>query len=293
MSEALNLESIPALPQAEFLHQLAPSLWQRPDVLALWLEGSMGRGNADLYSDVDLYVAVEPSALADWRALPIESLFGEQYAAHMFSNFAEDFFVYHVYLKAGGIYDVHIQPRTRQLPKAQRMILGCHDETFRHELLATAPDDAQTLIFPTQPIDPEELSKVLVFFWINMDKGRKILYRDQDLIVYAGLHLLRQTVARLLFMERTGTDCGDLTRITIHGMKAAAAELNPNRDAKLGKLLGASATTRAEMCRAQEDLQREVARVGPVLAERYGVENPAALEGVVMQNWREFMEKEL
>ncbi|MFN8442950.1 MAG: nucleotidyltransferase domain-containing protein [Caldilineaceae bacterium] len=293
MSGELNLTQLPQLPQAEFLHQLAPALWQRPEVQAVWLEGSMGRGNADLYSDVDLYVAVDTQALDEWRTLDVAALFGKHYAAHLVSNFAEDFFVYHVYLQAGGIYDLHIQPRNRQLPKAQRLILGCHDPAFRTELLAAAPDDANAQLFPAQPIDPDALSKLFIFFWINVDKGRKLLFRDQDFTIYPGLHLFRTTLARLLFMEETGTDCGDITRITIHGLKATAAVLNPNRSPKVGQLMGAAATNRVEMCQAQSDLQEEVARVGRVLAERHGIDYPAALEQVVMKNWREFMEKEL
>lgn len=293
MNNPIDLTHIPQLPQAEFLHQLAPALWQRPEVQAIWLEGSMGRGNADLYSDVDLYVAVEAQALDEWRSLDIAALFAEQYAAHFVSNFAEDFFVYHVYLQAGGIYDLHIQPRNRQLPKAQRLILGCHDPAFRAELLAAAPDEPSAQLFPAQPIDPEALSKLFVFFWINIDKGRKLLYRDQDFTIYPGLHLFRTTLARLLFMEETGSDCGDITRITIHGLKATAAVLNPNRSAKVGQLMGAAATNRAEMCQVQSELQAEMARVGRVLAERHGIDYPAALEEVVMKSWRDFVESEL
>ncbi len=292
MSDSLDFSHLPALPQTQFLRQLAPDLWQRADVLALWLEGSMGRGNADLYSDVDLYVGVEPEQLEEWRTLDVAQLFGEHYAAHLFSNFAKDFFVFHVYLKAGGLYDLHIQPRNRELPKAQRMILGCREQAFRDELLAATPDDATGVTVPTLPIDPEAIAKLLVFFWINVDKSRKVLYRNQDFTGYIGLHLFRQTVARLLFMEQTGSDCGDLSRTTIHGLKAAAAALNPNQSPKVGRLMGAPATNRQEMCRAQTVLHDEMARVGRVLASRYQVEYPAALEAIVQQNWHDFLERE-
>jgi len=290
MSDAITFAGLPVLPQVAFLSKLAPILWQRPDVLGLWLEGSLGRGNADLYSDVDLYVGVVPDTLAAWRTLEIEEIFGDQYAAHIFSDFAEDFFVYHVYLKAGGIYDLHIQPRDRELPKAQRFILACRDDNYRAALLAAAPPPVaeSALLFAPQPLDPALLPTLLMTFWINVDKVRKVLYRRQDFTVYTGLHLFRHWVARLLFIEQTGTDCGDLTRSSIHGLKAAATVLGQALGDDLGWLMGAPATNRLELLQAQERLQQEAARVGRVLAEKYQFPYPVALEQIVLQNWQTF-----
>lgn len=290
MSDPINFAGLPALPQIQFLYELVPTLWQRPEVQAIWLEGSLGRGNADLYSDVDLYVGVAPAALEQWRAVDLKQLFGDHYAAHHFSLFAEDFFVYHVYTVAGGIYDLHIQPTTRALPKVNRLILAARDEAYRAALLAAAPDPAadSTLVFTPQSLDPSTLPPLFILFWINADKGRKVIYRNQDLTTYTGLHLYRQMLARLLFIEQTGTDCGDLTRPTIHGLKAAATVLGAALGDKLGQLMGAPATTRAEFAQAQELLYEEFARVGRVLAERYQIEYPAALEGIILTNWQNF-----
>jgi len=294
MSEALRLDDVPALPQTTFLHKLAPTLWQHTDVLGLWLEGSLARGNADRYSDVDLYVGVDTSALEQWRALDVQQLFDDHYAAHVFSNFSADFFVYHVYLTAGGIYDLHIQPRSRELPKANRLLLACREDDYRQALLAATPpagDDAAQILAP-QPLDPAVISSLLVFFWINADKSRKVLYRGQDFTGYTGLHLFRHIAARLHFMARTGNDCGDLTRATIHGLKAAALVLGQS-DAAVGQWMGAPITTRLELCQAQDLVHNEVARIGRLLAERYQIAYPAALEQIVLENWRKFMTEEV
>ena len=88
---------LPDLPQAAFLYELVPMLWARPEVFGLWLDGSMGRGEADLYSDVDLYISVETTALDEWLAIDIAQFFGDHYAAHRLSKFADDLFVFHVY----------------------------------------------------------------------------------------------------------------------------------------------------------------------------------------------------
>jgi hypothetical protein len=290
MNDTIHMAGLPALPQLDFLYKLAPLLWQRPDVVALWLEGSLGRGNADLYSDVDLYVGVAPATLTEWRTLAVEALFGDQYAAHSFSNFGEDFFVYHVYLTAGGIYDLHVQPRNRDLPKAQRLILACREDDYRTALLAAAPDSAASAatVFTPQSLDPTRLPALLVAYWINADKGRKVLYRKQDFTAHAGLHLFRHWLARLLFIEQTGTDCGDLTAPSIHGLKAAALVLGQTMGDELGWLMGAPATNRLELWQAQERLHQEAARVGRALAHNYQFPYPAALEQIVRQNWLAF-----
>lgn len=295
MSDPIHFGGLPALPQSDFLYQLAPRLWQRPDVLAMWLEGSLARGNADRYSDVDLYVGVEPAALEQWRALDVPSLFGDQYAAHLFSHFSDDFFVYHVYLTAGGIYDLHVQSRTRDLPRAHRLLLAWRDDTYQAALAAAVPQPStdNLQIFGPQTLDPTILLSLVNFFWINADKGRKVIYRNQEFTVYTGFHLLRHTIARLLFIEQTGADCGDLTRPTIHGLKATALTLKAAWGDKLGQWMGAPARTLPELCQTQIILHNEAARVGRVLAARYQFAYPEALEQTVRANWHQFMAEEL
>ena len=295
MNESVSLDGLPALPQVAFLRQLVPSLWARSDVAALWLEGSLGRGNADHYSDVDLYVAVDDDLHADWLDLDVAALFGDSYAAHHFSRFADDFFVYHVYLTAGVIYDLHIQPRQRPLRAANRLILACRSERYRAELLQAVPaaGDNPSHIPEPEAVDPAIIRPLLVGFWLNADKSRKVIYRGQQLTCYTGLHLFRQMLARLLYIDATGTDCGDLSRPTIHGLKAAAALLGPAMGAEMGRLFGAPARTLDELWQAQEQLHRAVARVGRSLAATYEIDYPAALEEVVLDNWATFRATEI
>ena len=290
MQAAPQLDGLPNLPQTRFLHELVPALWQRPEVVALWLEGSMGRDDADLYSDVDLHIGVEPAGLDQWRTLAVQDLFGKAYAAHFFSQFAEDFFVYHVYLQAGGIYDVHLQPISRVPNKTPRLILACRNEAYHQALVAATPPagEESAALFAPQPLDPAILPPLLTSFWINADKGRKVIYRNQDLTIYTGLHLFRQTLARLLFIEQTGTDCGDLTSVSIHRLKVAALVLNQAWGDDLLQLMGTPARTRAEIWQAQAHLHQEFARVGRALAARYEIVYPEALEQVVRENWQLF-----
>jgi predicted nucleotidyltransferase len=57
----LDASLLPDLPQKRFLLRVLAELWQDPAVVCLWLTGSLVRGTADIYSDVDLGVAVQPA----------------------------------------------------------------------------------------------------------------------------------------------------------------------------------------------------------------------------------------
>ena len=293
MFEPLALPTWPALPQTTLLQALAPLLWQDPTVQALWLEGSLARGNADRYSDVDLYISVTDAMLDQWRAIEPAQLFGAHYMAHIVSNFGAAFFVYHVYLTAGHIYDLHIQPLSRELPAAQRLILACRTDDYLATIQAATVLSQGEEPATTKAVDPQELVSLLAGYWIAADKSRKVLYRKQDSTTHVGLYIFRQMLARLLFIETTGKDCGDLTRTTIHGLKVVAPVLKARWDEGVGEWLGSSATTHAELFATQAQLNEAVARVGRVLAERFGFTYPAALEATVRQNWQTFITEEM
>jgi predicted nucleotidyltransferase len=53
--------------QAGFLDQLKSYLKADRRICAAWLEGSLGRGDADRYSDVDLHLLVDASAADQFR----------------------------------------------------------------------------------------------------------------------------------------------------------------------------------------------------------------------------------
>lgn len=46
----------------ELLHNALDDLTGDPDVLAIYLAGSLAKGNFDTYSDIDLHTIVAPSA---------------------------------------------------------------------------------------------------------------------------------------------------------------------------------------------------------------------------------------
>ena len=56
MSSTINLENFepgPDLPQKRFLIDVVQGLWRDPAIVAVWLGGSLARGEGDRNSDVD------------------------------------------------------------------------------------------------------------------------------------------------------------------------------------------------------------------------------------------------
>ena len=54
--------------QDEYLSRLNVTIQDDPSILAAWLEGSLGRGNADRYSDIDLHVLLTDDNLERFAA---------------------------------------------------------------------------------------------------------------------------------------------------------------------------------------------------------------------------------
>jgi UTP:GlnB (protein PII) uridylyltransferase len=70
---ALHGYMLPFMDQAQLIAQITDRLRGDPDLRALFLAGSLGRGEGDRFSDVDLVAVVEPEAqdgfAARWRVL--------------------------------------------------------------------------------------------------------------------------------------------------------------------------------------------------------------------------------
>ena len=113
---------------------------------------------------------METAALGQWLETDIAALFGKQYAAHRLSKFADDLFVFHVYLADGYIYDVAVQGRDRTVGDGTRLVLVCEDEAYRAKLETSNP----RVIFAPKPVDPKDIENEIILFWMNADKGRKL-----------------------------------------------------------------------------------------------------------------------
>ena len=283
----LDLESLPYLPQLEALMAAAPLIWERPEVVALWIGGSIARGNADDYSDVDLRVAVAPDALDAWRQVDLNALFAGNCVAHVLLPFGEHALLHHLVLASGDIYDVWVQSADESVHDESILTLACRDENFAAKLRAP---ECESVPAP-QPADGETVRRLLESFWINTHKHRKVLHRGLHLLALTGIHNERQLLLRLWHIQATGCDCGETRTQTIHGLTHLMQTVEQARGAEALEVLGASLASRNDICRAIEQLRDQITQTGQLLAQTLNFPYPEAIEHVARQGWQDFLQR--
>ena len=277
----LILGHLPDLPQTPFLKEVVGKLWQRSEIVAVWLGGSLGSGKGDPYSDIDLRVAVTPENFAAWKNPNLTAVFKTAPLVHHVLQFREGAVLHHLLAPNGDIYDLYVQSTAASLTPEARLVLGCRDERWAEKLVT--PPAEQVLDYPQA--NPDELEKLIGFFWLNAHKNRKVLYRGLDTLAWEGLNRFRPVLMRLLYIRETGRDCGDSSRLTIHSMTPVSRTLD---ETDLLETAGLPTRNRDEMFQATDRLNAGVAKVGRDLAERYGFDYPEALEALVLKSWADF-----
>ena len=303
--DQLSLDALPEIPQSSRLRQLAPRLWQAEGVVALWVAGSVATGDADAYSDLDVYIAVAAEASDRWREPDLDLLFDGQCVARRLSRFSDDLLVHHILLATGEVWDLHVQTASGKLFPAERLILGCRDPQLRRDLEQRPTHGPLEL-----PVSADLAQELIEMYWYESHKHRKVLHRGLDLVAIIGLRLLHTWYLRLAYMLATGQDCFDLRRATIHSLTPVARALkggigqepparseSPGREQQSGwrsaqQIIGPPVRTRDEIVAALEILHAEIARIGRELARRHDFQYPETLEAVVLGSWAEFKRAE-
>jgi hypothetical protein len=283
--ESLFLDVLPDLPQSDLLRQLATSLWQVKGVVALWLGGSLATGAADRYSDVDVYLAVDPEARRDWMEPDLDAFFQGECLARRFSQFGENLYVHHLLLAGGEVYDLHVQPADAQFFPETRLILGCRDPALRVRL----EQGGEGHEFWPASVIPFVVEELIEIYWHEAHKHRKVLYRGLDLVLVNNLRLTQGWFLRLAYIQATGQDCGDLRRSTIHSLTPVSRAIQEAPSGvEVVRVVGAPTRTRAELVAALDALHAQMARLGRELARTYEFEYPEQLEAVVLGSWEAF-----
>jgi hypothetical protein len=286
-TDALDLADLPPLPQVETIALLCPRLWADGRVRAIWLGGSLASGAGDRYGDIDLRIAVAPDDLAAWEAPDLAALLDDLVLGRQFLRFGPGSFLHHLILANGDILDFLVQS-TDAAPVAERVrILGCRDDVFAAKLAKTDQDAPATPAAAT-PVRPEAVRELLVAFWINSHKHRKVLHRDLDLMFPAGAFANFTMLMRLWYIEATGEDTLPLHFSGIHGLTALVRAVEGCVDGDPLALLGAPTRNRGEIEAEIEAARGVVARIGRRLAARHGFEYPEALEAMVLREWAAF-----
>jgi hypothetical protein len=260
-------------------------LWRQEDVVAIWIGGSLARGDADEYSDVDLRVAVKPSALADWRHLDVGQLWPGECLAHQFLPFGERAFLHHVLLESGEIYDLWIQNLEDEIHDSVVKVIDCRDLEFAERLNSVSA----VAELPYPAADGDTVQQILVDYWLNTHKHRKVLHRGLDLVALTGVQLDCSTLLRLWYVQATGRDCGLTNRQTIHGLTRLTNVVARAQGRSALEILGTDLSSRVAICHAIELVRDKVAEVGRTLAARLGFAYPEKLEQTVRRGWEEFL----
>ena len=283
----LQLDHLPSLPQRETIRAVASRLWPDARVVALWIGGSLASGAGDRWSDVDFRLAVAPEQFAPWKAPPFDQLFSHTpVVGQGLIPFGDDALLHHLVLSNGEIFDFFVQSTTRLPTPEPLLILGCRDAAFER-VLAGQNSVPQVEM---QPVSGETVRELLVSFWTNTHKHRKVLARGLDLLATLGLHIEQSTLIRLWYIEASGQDCGDVRRQTIHSLTEVIRAIEQALGAPALALIGVPTRNRQELMQAIEANRQAVSQLGPRLAWRYGFAYPAALEAVTRQGWQEFLD---
>ena len=142
-----------------------------------------------------------------------------------------------------------------------------------------------------QVVGGEVVRDLLVSFWINSHKHRKVLHRGLDLMATLGLHIEQGLLLRLWYIEVSGQDCGDVRRQTIHSLTEVVHTIERAMGSQALALLGAPMRDRQELCQAIERNRQAISQhLGRRLAQRYGFDYPAALEETVLRGWEVFLD---
>jgi predicted nucleotidyltransferase len=280
----LHLDAIPALPQSQTIRELATRLWQDKHIRAIWLGGSFAAGTADQYSDIDLRVAVLPADLSSWERPDLDALVGAPPLARQFLRFGDNSFLHHLILPNGDILDLLVQGAEVAPDVEPTLTLGCRDEALARLIAAS---NHALPVAPT-PVASDDVRAIVISFWVNSHKHRKVLYRNLDLMFPAATYYNWRLLMRLWYIAATGNDVSERHFTGIHGLTELTQAVERVFGSEALALCGAPTRTRAEICAAIERYQDTIAQLGRSLAARYHFEYPADLEAVARRDWRDF-----
>ncbi len=246
------------------LDRLTTMLRTDPRIRAAWLAGSLGRGGADRYSDIDLHVVLAEADLASfqagveewlaaWQPLVLcKLLFGKMINA----------------LTADGVrIDLWLNTENSVSLQAGRARV-LHDPTglIHFDLAPVAPDERAIAA---------ELEAQIKEFWRCIALTPTVLGRDEKIVAFQGLSV----------------EVGLLTNILIAGGRierdAGVKKLNrflpEQARVAIEQALALDGLTNASLARAHLALAQIVADHGPAIAASHGFDYPSALESAVLR----------
>ena len=274
------LANLPDLPQVKYIRHAAQALGPRQDVHAFWLGGSFARGDADLFSDVDMRIAVAGDTIGAWREPDWAVLLGDTVVGQQLLPFAETSFLHHLIVSQGTIIDFFVQSVDHPISRDAQLIIKCNDPSLRDRIRAADRPERADL----PETNPQQLKAAIEEFWIISHTHAKVLFRNLDVLALAGIEFERALLTRLWYASLTGKDLGK-QRPTVHLFTQVVRTLQEQLGPKALSVLGASLATRGDLLTWIVSVRDEIAAVGRNLAAKHGFAYPEALEQTVRQSW--------
>lgn len=251
-----------------FLAALSAKAAADPRIRAVWLEGSLGRGDADEYSDLDLHVALTEAADGpDWEEwlgdLTPLVLFDLRFGGAMVHALGE-----------GGLrLDLWPQRGTGEIrldPQRVR-VLHAQPDVLRLDLVTPAP---------APELQAERALALIREFWRCLSLLPAVLGRGEWLVAFQGLAVELGLVTELLLLEQ------GVTRDK--GVKNLNAFLPAHLREQLEYGILPEALNAEALSAAHLRLADLVQLHGPRAAETLGFTYPQALEDAVLRQVADF-----
>jgi hypothetical protein len=251
--------------QQAFLEALQPRLGADARIRAAWLEGSLGRAQADRYSDIDLHLWIEDAALVEFGAgaeawlaaiCPLV-LYRLLFDGRMINALSADGLRIDVWLHGGDapVVDEH---KTR--------VLLDRNQALQTGKRSPAPDPVAIAARLEQQIQE---------FWRCVSMLPVVIGRDERIVSLQGLVIEVNLLTDVLLLGY------GVERDT--GVKRLNAYLPPHCRTALEDALALDGLTPESLARSHLRLAALLQREGPALAARHGFAYPEALQRAALR----------
>jgi hypothetical protein len=261
--------------QRDYIDRLAAKARADGRVLAAWLEGSFGRGNADRYSDVDLHLLLDEGEVASFRAgaegwlasIQPLVLYTLMFEGRMVNALTSGGLRLDVWLHVGDTAEVTQGKALVLVDKGQRLALTG----------GSAVPQAAAGGAVAQLLDPQ-----IKEFWrccslIPAGTGRREL-----IVGFGGLNVQANNIVTICLVG--------LGIVRDRGVKNLNQFLPADVREELEGALALQGLTPESLLRAHLDLLRLGRRYGRQFAPRHGIAYPAELEAAVVAYLRRELE---
>lgn len=282
----LSYSQLQDLPQFPLIREVSNKLRESSDVVALWIGGSIARGESDSYSDIDYRVAVTPETFSRWLSLDLSTIFPISPAGVTTYRFGHTNVFYHMLLCDGTQFDLFIQCEGDEVSREPNVIIECRSSGMRAKIEEAGKSHPDiSFASPTA----EEVEGLLVRTWIDMSKTYKVLIRGLAPILLIGQQIERLALIRLSFILSTGLDCGDLSGPgTIHAW-SKMVKVNGFDVSGILSEYALPMRTKDEVAEMLDKHRDELSTVGRELAARFRFSYPEDLEKTVKSKHATFL----